>query len=222
MVLHHVRQPECNTSLARRRGRAAIPQTVHYARAYVFMCCRQNVGHMARTFQDIAGLTIEPARKGPAACLRYMQNQAAAAPLCWPDDGVEGWFANAAATFERKMSGEITVPWGPLIQSCLREGTPWYVVGRAALLRGRARRTAFRHSTPTRAAGAKTSRPSTRRGFRHASTPRRPLSASPHVVCSTPPPSVARQDSRSSSASARTWRCVASVTCGAVSSESQT
>jgi hypothetical protein len=100
--------------------------------------------HACTIFAGIPTLTCEPIRRGPAACLRYMQNQSTGRYTCYQDEDVLSWFSHASATFERRMSGDLTAPWATLIRQCLREAAPWYVRMQVVPVQSVAHRRAYR------------------------------------------------------------------------------
>jgi hypothetical protein len=110
----------------------------------MFLSVPTVTAHACTIFAGIPTLTCEPIRRGPAACLRYMQNQSTGRYTCYPDEDLLSWFSHASATFERCMSGDLTVPWATLIRQCFQEGTPWYVRMQVVPVQGVAHRRAYR------------------------------------------------------------------------------
>lgn len=141
---------------------------LNFCRGYAFFRCRQVVAHlhgivwmlvpvtaayMTPLVAPLYGAVIEPVRHGPAACLRYMQNQADGRPFTYPDDNIIPEILAHTATFECKMAATCTQPWNRLVETCVKEGTPWYGLRHWVPLQPPSKRAHFRRRSRRYALG---------------------------------------------------------------------
>jgi hypothetical protein len=85
-------------------------QLQRHLHGIVFASLSVTMRMMRAVFPAIRGPTVEPVRCSPAACLRYMPNQATGRVVYYPDETVMTWFEHATATFERRVSSDLQGP----------------------------------------------------------------------------------------------------------------